>query len=123
MTQKLLRFAYVCEFLLALMAIFTAWSEIGGQAALDLMHWGWKLGFGFALAACVVGYTVAIVTSEKIRTWRASGWLMAILLLTIGMGVVTYYYTLEEESVESDEPSSGTVSIDYPCRPTTGAYS
>jgi hypothetical protein len=122
MTQKLFRFAYVCEFLLALVAIFTAWSEIGGQAALDLMHWGWKMGFGFALAACVVGFTTTIVNSEKIRGARAGGWLAVIVLLTIGMGVVTYYYTLEEQSGESDEPS-GTVSISYPCMPTTGAYS
>ena len=122
MTQKLFRFAYVCEFLLALVAIFTAWSEIGGQAALDLMHWGWKMGFGFALAACVVGFTTTIVNSEKIRGARVGGWLAVIVLLTIGMGVVTYYYTLEEQSGESDEPS-GTVSISYPCMPTTGAYS
>ncbi len=122
MTRNLLRFAYVCEFLLALMAIFTAWSEIGGQAALDLMHWGWKLGFGFALGACVVGYTAAIVSAEKVWTWRASGWLVVILLLATAMGVVTYYYTLEEESGESDEPS-GTVSIYYPRIATTGAYS
>jgi hypothetical protein len=122
MTQKLLRFAYVCEFLLASVAIFTAWSEIGGQAALDLMHWGWKLGFGFSLAGCVVGYTAAIVEAEKIGTRRASGWLVLIVLLAIGMGVVTYYYALEEESGESDEPS-GTVSNYYPCMPTTGAYS
>jgi hypothetical protein len=108
--------------LLALVAIFTAWSEIGGQAALDLMHWGWKMGFGFALAACVVGFTTTIVNSEKIRGARAGGWLAVIVLLTIGMGVVTYYYTLEEQSGESDEPS-GTVSISYPCMPTTGAYS
>jgi hypothetical protein len=40
----------------------------------------------------------------------------------IGMGVVTYYYTLEEESGDSDEPS-GTVTIYYPCGPSTGAYS
>jgi hypothetical protein len=118
MTEKLLRFAYVCEFLLALVAIFTAWSEIGGQAVLDLMQWGWKLGFGFALAAGVVGYTAEIVSAEKIAGLRASSWLVAILLLMIGMGVVTYYYTLEEEAVESDEPS-GTVSIYYPCMPTT----
>ena len=122
MTPKLLRFAYVCEFLLALMAIFTAWSEIGGQAALDLMHWGWKMSFGLALAACVVGLTAAVVDSEKIRSSRAGGWLAVIVLLTIGMGVVTYYYTLEEESGETDEPS-GTVSISYPCMPKTGAYS
>jgi hypothetical protein len=122
MTPKLLRFAYVCEFLLALAAIFTAWPEIGGEAALELMHWGFKLGFGITLAACAVGYTKTIVAADRIVTWRSVGWWAAIALLAIGMGVVTYYYTLEEESGEADEPS-GTVTIYYPCTPITGAYS
>ena len=74
------------------------------------------------LAAAVVGFTNTILTSENVISWRSVGWLGAILALLIGMGVVTYYYTLEEESGESDEPS-GTVSISYPCMPTTGAYS
>ena len=116
MTQKLLRFAYVCEFLLALMTIFTAWSEIGGQAALDVMHWGWKLGFSVALSAATVGYTTAIMDGEKIANVRAARWLVAILMIGIAMGVVTYYYALEAETTESDEPS-GTVSISYPLRP------
>ena len=76
MTPKLFRFAYICEFLLALAAIFTAWPEIGGEAALELMHWGLKFGFGVALAAGVVGYTKTIVDAEKMVTWRAmlAGW-------------------------------------------------
>jgi hypothetical protein len=121
MTHKLIRFAYVCEFLLALVAIFTAWSEIGGQAALDLMHWGWKFGFSFALAACVVGYTATIVQTEKMVGLRAAGWLVLMLVLMIAMGVVTYYYTLEEDNSDSDE-QTGTVSVYYPNMPTTGAY-
>jgi hypothetical protein len=119
MTQKLLRFAFTCEFLLALVAIFTAWSEIGGQTALDVMHWGWKLGFSLALAAGIVGYTAAIVSEERIASARAARWLVAVLLLTIAMGVVTYYYALEGEAGETDEPS-GTVSIYYPRMPGAG---
>jgi hypothetical protein len=122
MTPKLLRLAYACEFLLALIAIFTAWSEIGGQAALDLMHWGWKLGFGAALAGGVVGYTAAIVGEEKIMNARAARWLATILLLTLAMSVVTYYYALEAETGESDEPS-GTVSIYHPSVPRASARS
>ena len=122
MTPKLLRLAYACEFLLALIAIFTAWSEIGGQAALDLMHWGWKLGFGVGLGSGVVGYTAAIVGEEKIMNARAARWLAAILLLTVAMSVVTYYYALEAETGESDEPS-GTVSIYYPSVPRASAPS
>jgi hypothetical protein len=122
MTPKLLRFAYTCEFLLALIAIFTAWSEIGGEAALDLMHWGWKLGFGVVLAGGFVGYTAAIVGEEKIMNARAARWLATIVVLTLAMGVVTYYYALEAETGETDEPS-GTVSISDTCIPRAGALS
>ena len=45
MAPKYLRLAYMVEFFIAVLAVFTAWSEIGGQAALDLMPWGWKCWF------------------------------------------------------------------------------
>ena len=122
MTSKLLRFAYVCQFLLSLAAIFVVWPEVGGEAALELMHWGLKLGLGFALAACIVGFTKTIVEAENIVSVRSLGWLATIVILMVGMSVVTYYYTLEEESGESDEPA-GTVSVDYPCMPKVGVYS
>jgi hypothetical protein len=80
------------------------------------MHWAWKLGFGVILAGGMVGYTAAIVGEEKILNVRAARWLAAIFLLTLAMGVVTYYYALEAETSETDEPS-GTVSIDYPAIP------
>ncbi len=112
MTQKLLRLIYAFEFLIALVAIFTAWSEIGGQAALDLMHWGWKLGLSVALAGATVAYTAAVVSEESVWTLRSARWLTAVVLLIFGIGVVTYFYVLQEDSGESDE--SGTISL---CRP------
>lgn len=112
MTQKLLRLIYAFEFLIALVAIFTAWSEIGGQSALDLMHWGWKLGFSIGLASATVAYTAAVVSEDSLWTLRSARWLTAIILLVLGIGVVTYFYVLQEESGDSDE--SGTISN---CRP------
>jgi hypothetical protein len=109
MTQKLLRLIYAFEFLIALVAIFTAWSEIGGQAALDLMHWGWKLGLSFALAWAVVAYTAAVVSQESAWTLRSARWLTAIVLVILAIGVVTYFYVLQEDTGESDE--SGTISL------------
>src|SRR5450755_3250737 len=106
MTAKLLRLAYVCEFLLAIVAIFTAWSEIGGQAALDLMHWGWKLGFGVTLALAIVALTAALVVEDSVITIRAAKWLAVIIVLIAGMGTVTYYYSLEEDNGESDDNST-----------------
>jgi len=110
MTYKLLRLVYVCEFLLALVAIFTAWSEIGGQAALDLMHWGWKLGLSVPLAAAIVAYTAALLSEDSIWTLRSARWLSVIAILLLAIGVVTYYYVIQVETGESDE-SGGNASL------------
>ena len=106
MTRKLLRLAYVIEFLIALVAIFTAWSEIGGQAALDLMHWGWKLGLSVSLAASVVAYTSALVTEPAVWSLRSIRWLVMTLLIVGAMAGVTYYYFLQEDNGDSGEGDS-----------------
>ena len=108
MNNKLLRLAYAIEFLIAEVAIFTTWSEICGQSALDLMHWGWKLGFGVLLAASIVAYTAALLSQDSMWTMNSVRWLSAIVLLIIGMGVVTYFYSLQVDAGQSDE--TGTVS-------------
>lgn len=109
MTAKLLRLVYAFEFLVALVAIFTAWSEIGGQAALDLMHWGWKLGLSIALAAAIVFYTAAVVAADSLWSFRSSRWLMIIVVVMLVIGVVTYYYALQVDTGEPDE--TGTLSM------------
>lgn len=108
--SKLLRLAYVCEFLLALVAIFTAWSEIGGQSALDIMHWGWKLGLSLPLAGAVVAYTDELLKQEPIWTLRSARWLSIILILLLAMGIVTYYYALQVDNGDSEE-NGGNVSF------------
>lgn len=108
MTPKLLRLVYAFEFLIALVAIFTAWPEIGGQAALDLMHWAWKLGLSVALAATFVAYTAAVVSEESIWTIRSARWLAAMVAVTLAIAGITYFYVLQEDTVESDE--TGTIS-------------
>ncbi len=109
MIPKTLRFGYVCEFLIALIAIFASWSEIGGQPALDVMHWAWKLGLSVALAVAIVGYTASIVASEPLWTLRSARWLTALAIILISIGIVTYYYALQADTGESDD--TGTVSI------------
>lgn len=118
MTPKLLRLIYAFEFLIALVAIFTAWSEIGGQAALDLMHWGWKLGLSLALAGSLVAYTAAAVAEDSLWTLRSARWLTAVVLVVIGMGVVTYFYVLQEDAGGSDE--SGAISLLHARPPALG---
>lgn len=111
MTPKLLRLAYAFEFLVALVAIFTAWSEIGGQAALDLMNWGWKFGFSLGLAASMVAYTEALVSEDSPWTLRSARWLTAIVVIVAAMAIVTYLYALQEDTNGSDE--TGNVSASW----------
>jgi len=106
MNAKSIRLVYVCEYLLALIAIFTAWSEIGGQATLDLMPWGWKFGLGAALAAAIVAYSAAIVAENSLWTLRSARWLTTICILLLVIGVVTYYYVLEDETIDTDDSST-----------------
>lgn len=111
MTRRLLRLAYAIEFLLALVAIFTAWSEIGGQAALDVMHWGFKLGLSLGLAASIVAYTAAVVAEDSIWTLRTARWFTAMILVSLAMAAVTYYYAQQADTGESDDTTISS------CRP------
>ena len=112
MTPQLLRLVYAIEFLLALVAIFTAWSEIGGQAVLDLMHWGWKTGLSLLLAASIVGFSAAIAAGEKLWSVRSVRWFFAMLLCVSAVAVVTYYYGLQLDNSEPEE--SGALSAVQP---------
>jgi hypothetical protein len=109
MRSRLLRLVYACEFLLALVAIFTSWSEIGGQATLDLMFWGWKLGLSLALAAAFVAYTAALLNEDSVWSLRSARWFTCILFLLLAMGAVTYFYSLQVDAGDSDESAPSTV--------------
>ena len=101
MPSRLLRLAYICEFLLALVAIFTAWSEID-QSALDLMHWGWKVGLSLPLAAAIVAFTAELLKQDTIWTLSSARWLTIIVILLLAIGIVTYYYALQVDNGDSE---------------------
>jgi len=109
MTSRLLRVLYAFEFLIAVIAIFTAWSEIGGQATLDLMNWGWKLGLSLALAAAIVAYTSALLAQESVWTLRSARWLTIIIVLVAVIGIVSYYYAMQVDTGEPEE--NNTISL------------
>lgn len=103
MNDKLLRLAFAFEFLVAIVAVFTGWSEIGGQAALDLMHWGFKFGLGLLLAFCIVGYTAAVTAGNSWWTLRSARWLSAMLVVLAAMAVITFFYSQQVDTGESDD--------------------
>jgi hypothetical protein len=106
MTPKLLRLAFVLEFLVALVAIFTAWSEVGGQAALDSMAWFWKLGLSVFLAIAIVGFSAALTLEDRLWTLRSARWLTGLILIIVAMGMVTYYFQVQLESGDGEENSA-----------------
>ena len=104
---------YIIEFFLALLAILALWSQVGGQAHLDLMPWHLKLSFSLAMAAASVRATVAAVTTHRAWNPRTLSWLAIVVLLGIVMGMVTYYYHLTEPRDEDDNPQVALLMHDF----------
>ncbi len=106
-----LRLAYATQFLIALIAVFVLWSQVGGQGHLDLMPWYLKLGLGVGTALAAVKATAAAVSHD--HTWNGSTlrWFGIMLALLIGCGMASYYYHVYGESDEEDEQDSQTSSL------------
>lgn len=105
MEVRIARIAYAIEFFTALIAVFSAWSQVGGQGHLDLLDWYWKLILSVALSLAVVKATAAAACGDRFLNARTVLWLTLSLLLTITMGIVTYYVHLHEPQDEQDEPA------------------
>jgi hypothetical protein len=109
MHNRLLRPLLIVEFLIALEAIFTMWSEVGGQVHLDLMFWPWKLGIGVASAGLIVAITANLVRNDGQVTRRAVLFFASLIVIFVVAGVVTYYYHLHEptdqDQDDDDEPA------------------
>lgn len=103
MNTAWLRLAYAFEFLLATVAVFTLWSQIGGQGHLDMMAWYIKLVLGVGMSVAIVKMTIA--TMEHERAWNRSSllWLALILAFAAAMAAVTIYYHVNESNEEQDE--------------------
>ena len=101
-----MRLAYAIEFLVALIAILSVWSEVGGQGHLDLMPWHIKLACVFGLAWCSVRFTAGIVEQKNVWTRRTIAWFVGILLFGIAMGGITYYYHLHEGPEDEDDDTT-----------------
>jgi hypothetical protein len=103
MDNRLLRPLLIVEFLIAIEAIFTVWSEVGGQYHLDLMFWPWKLGIGVASAGLVVAITANLARNEGKITRRGLWFCSLLIAVVVTAGVVTYYYHLNEPAQQDDD--------------------
>jgi hypothetical protein len=103
MDIKLLRLACAIEFLIALIAVFTLWSQVGGQSHLDLMPWYWKLLVGMVAAFTSVRATMAAVESPKGWNRRTLRWLILLAASLAAAGILSYYYHLSEPADEEEQ--------------------
>jgi hypothetical protein len=101
--MPLLRLAYATQFLIALIAVFVLWSQVGGQSHLDLMAWEWKLLLGGGAAFSVVKATAAAVAGERAWNGKTLRWLGILLVLLVGCGLASYYVHLYVEPEDDDQ--------------------
>jgi len=101
--MPILRLAYATQFLIALIAIFVLWSQVGGQGHLDLVPWQAKLLLGTGAAFCIVKSTAAAVAGERAWNGKTLRWLSILLVMLICCGLASYYVHLYSESDDDDQ--------------------
>ena len=106
MEPRPLRIAYALEFLVSLIAFFECWSQMGGQAPLDLMPWWVKLTFAVVFGGVVVRLTAVAVHNEKFPPVQLIRWSLALIMVFLVIALTTYYFYLHEPVDEDtgDEP-------------------
>ena len=107
-SMPLLRLAYTTQFLIALIAVFVLWSEVGGQSHLDLLPWHTKLVLGTGAAFCAVKATAAAVGSERPWNSKTLKWFGLAVLLMIACGLASYYahVYLEDDGTDQEQDTT-----------------
>jgi len=107
-----LRLAYATQFLIAAIAVYELWSQIGGQSHLDVMPWYVKLGLGAGAALAVVKATHAAVSYEHAWNGGTLKWFGILLVFLLGCGLASYYCHLYLED-NGDEGSGDNTAVGW----------
>ena len=110
--MPILRLAYTTQFLIALIAVFVLWNQVGGH--LDLMPWYLQLALGVGAAFSVVKATAAAVAAEKAWNGNTVKWFGIMLALLLGCGLASYYYHVYGETDEEDQQDTQTSALRVP---------
>ena len=112
--MHLIRLAYAAQFLLAVIAIFVLWSEVGGQGHLDLIPWYLRFVLGVGAALAFVLATASAVSRERAWNGRTLAWAGVLLLLLVGCGLASYYVHLYDEDTDDEDDDENVAMIVAP---------
>jgi hypothetical protein len=115
--MPLLRLAYSTQFLIALIAVFLLWSQVGGQSHMDLMPWYLKLSLGAGVAFATVKATAAAVSQDRAWSGSTLKWFGIVLALLVGCGMASYYYHAYGESDDAEQQDTQTSFLAPPSLP------
>jgi hypothetical protein len=108
------RFAIAAEFLVSLLTITVVWSTLGGQGHIDLMPWYVKVGLPLMFSIAVCRATLSSMRSPMAFPPGAVIWILLALISAGAMGLVTYYYHLQEELLQPEPDGESLTSISIP---------
>ena len=119
--MPILRLAYVTQFLIALIAVFTLWSEVGGQGHLDLMPWYAKAALGASAAFATVKATASAVSDKQAWNRRTRKWCGVLLAVLVACGLATYYCHVYLETDEEGQDGGDNSALVLPVAPPVSA--
>ncbi|MBS1857173.1 MAG: hypothetical protein JST11_17520 [Acidobacteria bacterium] len=111
--MPILRLAYISVFLLALIAVFTLWSQVGGQGHLDLVPWSIKLVLGCTAAYGITRAAAAAVGGEHGWNGQSVKWTGVVLaaLLLCGLASLYAHNNLEDNGDEDAQDDANVSSL------------
>lgn len=107
--MPLVRLAYTTQFLIALIAVFFVWEEVGGPYHLDLMPWWLKLALGTGIAYTAVRATMAAVTGAAAWNVATVKWCALTLALAAGCAMANYYCNVYGDQLDEEDGTDSSV--------------
>src|ERR1041384_5937211 len=99
-----LRLAYATQFLIALIAVYLLWSQVGGQGHFEALPWYTTGGLIFGASFATVKATAEAVSQENAWNPGTLKWCAILALLIVGCGMASLY---SHNYLEVDDPEEG----------------
>jgi len=109
--MPIVRLAYIALFLIAIIAVYTLWGQVGGQGHLDLVPWYIKLVLGAAASLSIVRAAASAVKADNGWNGQTVKWVGLVLAVLFLCGMASFYaHNNLEDTGDEDDGSDTTVS-------------